>query len=197
MKENKKSLLNKVKSCSNSKISIAIVFTLVGIIATLAFYNLTSYSLASEKSHDFARWNDDDFFISDFDQAFQEMNAMHRRMDQIFAAHRKAMKNAFNEVNQVKSEKNNQVKISQKEDEDSYYYELYFTGFDKDEIIVGIKDNSLNFAAKSDKRISEKNSKSYNSSNFSYFFLLPDDAKTDDPQIVRKSDKVIVQLAKK
>jgi HSP20 family molecular chaperone IbpA len=95
----------------------------------------------------------------------------------------------------------NQTSVSSREDENFYYYELNFSGFNKEEISVKIENNSLTFAAQNKKEISQVKKEDKNhkdsSSSFYYSFSLTQFDNKKEPKIIRQDNKIIVKLSKK
>lgn len=168
--------LQKLRKKANlRKISFAFVIFFTGIASTLFVQNFAKAKEARDP----------------FSEMFSEMMAMEKTMNEAFAIHHQKMRTAFE-----KAQKNTDVassnysEVASKEDDDDYYYELRFSGFKKDEILVEVKDKTLKFAA-------QKNSENSSSSSFQYSFFLPKYNPEKSPEIIKTNDKVVVKLSKK
>ncbi len=127
---------------------------------------------------------------------FSEMEEMEKVMHESFIAHQKMMQKAFANI-----EKSNDTKftsrVSNSSDNNNYYYQLDFSGFKKEEILVSVKDNVVSFSAKSSETKSSEDSSSNASTQFHYSFLAPEYDHKSDPEIIKKDNQIIVRLAKK
>ncbi len=120
-----------------------------------------------------------------------EIDAMEKRMNETLENHQKRMREVFSEA----QKKGGKTSVSSTEDNDSFIYELNFSGFTKEEINVSMKDNVLTFFADKEK---DKNDKVAVASSFSYSFLIPPQYdKKIEPEITRQDDKIVVKLVKK
>ena len=118
------------------------------------------------------------------------LNGMEKKMDEVLSAHKKQMAEILEQA--TKSDSNgNKTSILSHQDNKNYIYELNFSGFKKEEIIVEIKDKNLVFSAKKEK----KDNNSQNLSSFYYSFSLPKDAAAV-PEIVKEDNKIIVKFSK-
>ena len=174
-----------------SRICIAVVFAAIGFC---------SATVAQNRAQDKVNINtaqlmqfDDPFFTSD--NIFKEMTLMEKNMDDMFAAHREHMAKIFDQAakNNISTTK---TSVSSREDEANYYYDLAFSGFKKDDIVVAIKDNNLTFSAKKDQDKSDKDQKLKSSTNFYYSFFVPQYNTKIDPEITKQDDKITVKFAK-
>jgi HSP20 family molecular chaperone IbpA len=189
-------LFVKVQKAIYSKVGIAIIFTLVGInIAILGF--AVGIGNARENTSPQEQFFESDFAISHdpliSSNLFEEIRQMQNQMDKIFENHRKRMDQIF--LNDEKTQKKNLSKVSTKEDEKSYVYELSFSGFDKENITTSIIDNTLTFSAKQEKKDNSKDKELYSNNSFHYSFSIP--KHEGEPEIIREKDKVTVKLYKK
>ena len=235
---NKKcSFLNNLKAeCKTincSKIFIATLFLLIGIIGTILAQNLINQTSGQSKkervqnqqikilqawSQEVSKWMNDfhrkemerssrffeDFYSNPFRQPsdpFVEMEKIHQKMRKNFANYDKLFGDNFyigkpDNYNPLF----NQTSVSQREDEDFLYYQLNFSGFNKDEIITTVKDNHLSFSGKKEQKEQEdKNSAKSESnltSNFYYSFFVPKYVDTENPEIKKEEEKIIVKFPK-
>lgn len=186
----------------------AVIFIAIGIVLTISFQTIKyRYEMAIVKKHlnNFYHDFDSDYvnFIDDQNDIEREVNRMQRRMDRIFSQHHNFFENNhFKNQNLNLSEVNNSsVKLH--EDDKSFYYELSFSGFKKEDINIEIKDNILTFQAQN--KISSNNSNDQkniseqikSNSSFSYSFLLNNHNSTSPADITKLDDKIIVKIAKK
>ena len=188
------------KSFFLSKIFIAAISILIGAVAVLIVQNMARSKTNNiekvmlNQQRDIAEFNRNLF--PDNSAIFAEMEAMEKRMNDIFKANHEHMKAVFDQANKGNVQMN-RAAISTKEDNNFYYYELNFSGFNKQDIVVGIKDNILTFLAQSKKENKDKKQKSESSSNFHYSFLVPEYDLKKDPEIIREENKITVKLSKK
>ena len=170
----------KIKSCCQSfnpsKKFIAVSCLMLGVASTLLVQNSSR-----------GRENlDQEFFGSE--NIFAETALINKKINEVFENNRQHMKEVFNEVRQ-----DNKSAVLQKEDDDSYFYELNFLGFKKEDIVVGVKNNVVTFAVEG-KGGKEKNDYSY--SSFHYSFLAPEYEVKKEPEIIREEGRVVVKLSK-
>ena len=92
------------------------------------------------------------------------------------------------------AEKRRWSKVTAKQDDISYIYELSFAGFDKDNISISIKNNILTLSARQKEKSKSKQHQLYSDANFYYSFAVP--KHKGKPDIVRKNNKIIVTLSK-
>ena len=188
------------KSFFLSKIFIAAISILIGAIAVLLVQNITRSktnnieNVMLNQQRYIAEFNKNLF--PDNSAIFAEMEAMEKRMNDIFKANHEHMKAVFDQASKGNVQMN-RAAISTKEDNNFYYYELNFSGFNKQDIAVGIKDNILTFLAQNKKENKDKKQKSESSSNFHYSFLVPEYDLKKDPEIIREENKITVKLSKK
>ncbi len=167
----------KFKSCCQnfnpSRTFIATTCLLLGVALTLLMQN---------SSRSYGHNND----------IFAEMAMMDKGMNEVFHNHRKRMNEMFEEVQKSSASKS---EVIQRENDDSYFYELDFSGYKKEDIIVGVKGNVVTFTAEN-KRAGEERKNSYSSSSFHYSFLVPQYDTGKEPEITRLDGKIIVKLGK-
>jgi len=189
--------LGKIKSAFLPKSGIATILVCAGIAAS-ALALSTHLSQAKEKVDQI----DDDPFFSGSDM-IAEMDQMQKRMDKMFDDNRKYLNQVLAETKKqnkelAKSGKNksgqNWSKVTMKQDDTSSIYELSFSGFNKNNIEVSVKNNILTFTAKQEEKDKNKKQESYFDNSFYYSFAIPDFQ--GNPEIVREDGKVTVKLAK-
>lgn len=154
-----------------SKTFIASTCLLLGIALTLLVQN------SHRKSNDI----------------FSEMVLMDKKMNEVFYNHRKHMNQMFEEV-QKKS--TNRSEVVQRENDDSYFYELDFSGFKKEDIVVAVKGNLVTFSAENKRTAGGERKNAYSTSSFYYSFLAPQYDVSKEPEITRLDGKIIVKLSK-
>lgn len=192
-------LTKKIKSCWQnfhpSKPFIATSCILLGIAATLITQNIfkPSYNHHHQMVRNFFPYPSFAFADDDF---FADIREMEAAIHQDFLNHQKRMREIFADVERH-SGNNNVARVSSSEDADNYYYQIDFSGFTKEEIVVGVKDNILSFAAENKKSGNDKNAEINSSSNFHYSFSIPQYNHKKEPEIIRKDNQIIVKLAKK
>jgi HSP20 family molecular chaperone IbpA len=203
------------KSFFCSKSSIAIIFALLGVIITILFQNIAhtrgNFAIKQEVkelkkwANDFDKMNQNhQKMLANVNEdpllgaknIFEEMTAMEERMNDIFARHHQYMKQAFKQAVSNSSNAKN-TNIIAKEDSENYQYELNFTGFKKEDIIVNVKNNLLTFLAKQEKIDKNKDNNFKSASNFYYSFLIPADLANKEPEILRQENKITVKFKKK
>jgi len=193
-KSDKPDYFRKIKSCyqnfSPSKPFIATAFILIGIAATL----ITQNFFKSRQNYFLIRnhfpFGPDIGFVDD--NLFNQIEAMQKEMEKTFADHRKRVKEIFDSSNVA-----NKSKVSSTEDEKNYFYQLEFFGFKKEDIVVNVNNNSVNFSAENKKFKSDKNQDQQAQASFYYSFLVPQYDDKKEPEIIRKDNQVTVKLAKK
>ena len=154
-------------------------FALFLVLSGVFYTNAMAHDVKNEESIDY------------YDHFFDDMRKMHKAMDDMFEKHQLQMKKVFED------DKNNaKTQISKKEDDKGYYYELSFDGYDKDDILVSVKDGSIIFQAKKELKEKKDGGNSYSRSNFYYSFSVPKDVVKTEPKIVREDNKVLVEFSK-
>jgi len=203
-----------------SKFFIAFLFFTLGVISVIYFQKIKkNYELSIIKKHFYQHQylNEDfyNFFLSD--QIDHDLKKMHEEIkkslehdDDFYHHFKESFNKNFHEFNQNSSQNNSELKIRQ--DDKNIYYELNFSGYNKDEITVEIKDNILNFKAQKNlDQESLKNSKTASNqiknqdqniqksfSSFNYSFLIEDNVDLSKPyKINRLEQKIIVEFSKK
>jgi HSP20 family molecular chaperone IbpA len=184
------------KSFFSSKIFIAVSFTLIGATTAVLAHNIKERKLSST-----SKFEDFDKVISehrkkmlenfDNNSIFAEIEAIDKKMEEIFKAHHKHIRDSF-EKDSKYSENSNKTAVFSHQDEKYYYYELSFSGFKKEDVSVEIKNNILTFSAKEKEENKEK--KQYLAANFFYSFSLPQYDNKHQPEIIREDKKIIVKL---
>ncbi len=219
-KSKARELLEKLKSYSPSKPFIATIFLCFGILITLITQSFASKTnektLAREAEQDHQikmlyHWqNEMDEWIKNNNQfhreqlshhyipdPFTEVERTHQRIRERIANFEKY----FYELNKAENKASQKSYLSQREDDNSVYYQLNFSGFDKEEISVKIENNILNLSAKKSGNDRNKDKKSdaklIQNSNFFYSFSLPKNIDVNNPQITKKDGEIIVRFSKK
>ena len=193
-KSHKSHYLKKIKSCyqnfSPSKLFIATAFITIGIAATL----ITQNFFKSRQNYFLIRnhfpFEPDIAFLDDV--FFNQIEAMQKQMEKTFADHRKHANEILDSSNLT-----NKSKVSSIEDDKNYFYQLDFSGFKKEDIVVSVNNNSVSFSAENKKFKSDKAQEQQVQGSFYYSFLVPQYDGKKEPEIIRKDNQVIVKLAKK
>lgn len=200
-----------------SKVCLAVIFTLLGISISILFQVLTpdkesvytrkqvrnlqiwsdSFEKTMEEHRKLLTSMDQDPFDENSEGIFAEMNEMQKRMNEIFANQHKQMAKIFLDGSRKKNIKSENSSVMTKQDDNFYYYELSFSGFDKDKVLVSMKNGFLTFAANKDGEFKDKKSESKNASSFRYSFSIPAYNEKIDPEITKMDDKIVVKFAKK
>ena len=156
------------------------------ILLTALFFTAFGIAIAAFASSVTSTKKTDSFeeVFSFHDKFFQEMIESEKRMNRLFFEEQKSFQKAF--ANEKSASK---TKISNHQDDDNYYYELYFSDFKKDDIVVAIKDGNLSFFANKNDEKSQ--------SNFYYSFSAPNYDSAKAPEISRQENMIVVKLAKK
>ncbi len=198
-KTEKNSSLFDNKSFIFSRLFIAIAFTIIGFAAATFTYKVAAERQKNNFIKEIREAKDSkgfieaiqrnrDLFVSNLDQ---DLAALENEAKEKFSNHRGNIKKAFGN-----SASDANAVISSHEDDQNYFYELKFSGFNKDEIVVKV-DKLINFSAKTKKEVNDKDKKSSSSSSFDYSFSLPDYDKKVKPEITKEDGKITVKLAKK
>jgi HSP20 family molecular chaperone IbpA len=192
-KNSSKSIFEKIKShCKSfnpSKTFIAASCILIGIGATLIAQNITqrknNYYLSRSVPLFF---HHDNFFESD--HIFAEIALMEQSMDEAF----KRMRMPTNQSSQTYP---NQSEVLRQEDENYYIYQLNFSGYKPEEVVVSVKNNVVSFFA--EKKQSDENKKpgKTSTSSFNYSFSAPQYDTKKEPEIIKKDGSITVKLSKK
>jgi HSP20 family molecular chaperone IbpA len=193
-KSDKPCYFKKIKSFyrnfSPSKLFIATTFILIGIAATL----ITQNFFKSRQNYFVIRNHfpfEPDIAFAD-DNFFNEIEAMQKEIEKTFADHRKRAKEIFDSNNVT-----NKSKVSSTEDDKNYFYQLDFSGFKKEDVVVSVNNNSVSFSAENKKFKSNKTQEQQAQGSFYYSFLVPQYDEKKEPEIIRKDNQVIVKLTKK
>ncbi len=214
LQKNKCSLISKIKNCcknfSPSKGFIATISVLLGISATILAQNIAKNrkdNLLQQRLErkwqgfytilDFDHQKFDDALFFDETNFFKEMQLAQKSINEVFENHRKKINQAFKESESKANKNSSATSVLKREDNQNYYYELSFTGFNKEDILVTIKSGFLTFSAKNEKENKSKDQKSYAAAKFNYSFSLPEYDEKKEPEILRQEDKIVVKLAKK
>lgn len=189
-----------------SRLFIALAFTLVGVLITITSqiivkytedskYKLNNYWLASNlinnHNESFRDLRSDPFLVSD--SIFEEIDAHQKRLNEVFKSNQQQIMEAFKKAEAVQGKA---ASVSMDEDSGNYYYQLSFSGFKKDEIIVSVDKNILKFFSKSREENGNK-SKNQQESSLYYVFSIPEWNHSKEPEILREDNRIIVRIAKK
>ena len=147
------------------------------LLASLGFLSVIPSSNADDNI---------DHFYENFEK---EMSLMQKNMNEMFEHHKSFMK----KISNPNKSSNSFTSVTRKEDDNFFYYELKFTKFDKDEVIVGIENDTLTFSGVN----KEKEKKKTQEISFYYSFSIPSFDKSVKPEIKREKDKIMVKLKKK
>ncbi|MBM5782429.1 MAG: Hsp20/alpha crystallin family protein [Pelagibacterales bacterium] len=198
----KKLNLQNIKKIFGSKIFIAIIFTLIGISGTV-LAKTKDHKQHTELANNEFDWNivqqhhqifeNDPFFQTN--GIFAEVAEMEKQMNKMFANHQKNMQKLFHEAKES-GKINSQSSVLKNEDEKTYYYELNFSGFKKEDIAIKIENNSLTFSAKKEDNKIDKDSEKKANSSFYYSFSLPKYNNKTEPEIIKEDNKITVKLQK-
>ncbi len=172
------------KSLFSSRLFIAIIFALLGSAIAIFAQDYYRQKILTSLNRNFYGPN-----------VFEEMLMAEKRINDILRSHNQYMMNVSNKIQ--KDQKISKSEVISKQDNENYCYELSFSGFKKEDVNVGIKDNILTFRAENNHENSGKNQKSYSSLNFYYSFLVPDYDHSAEPEIIRNDDKITVKFKKK
>ncbi len=136
------------------------------------------------------RWAFDDSGI------FKEMEEMQKKMKIIFDNHQKQLQILQKEFDKT-SNKASKSKIAFSEVDDGYIYELTFSGFQKEEVVINVENNNLLIFANNQKNSGlELENKKESVNSFYYSFSLPDFDRSKQPEIMKLENKIIVKLIK-
>ena len=136
------------------------------------------------------RWAFDDSGI------FKEMEEMQKKMKIIFDNHQKQLQILQKEFDKT-GNKPSKSKINFSEVDDGYIYELTFSGFQKEEVVINVENNNLLIFANNQKNSGlELENKQESVNSFYYSFSLPDFDRSKQPEIMKLENKIIVKLIK-
>jgi HSP20 family molecular chaperone IbpA len=170
------------KCMPSSKFLSALIFFILGVCITVFVQNYR------ERQRAFML-----YYPGFYDRNFtEEIRMMEKRIDDILKNHNQYLMTSLN-TNQKNDSKVFKSEVFAKQDDNNYCYELNFSGFKKEDVVIDVKNNILTFKMDS-KKDSNNN---YLSSNFYYSFLVPDYDTSKGPDIVKNDDKIIVKFAKK
>lgn len=198
--------IKKFKKILNSKIFIAVIFSLIGAFsATLIYANQSNVMARSENSNDYffenedlSRFNsihniaDDSFFNED--DFYHEFKMMQDNFDKIFHAKRQYFKKLEQE-NFKKFNQNNKysLKISQKNKDNKLIYLLKYKGYEFKDIDIKVENNFLVIQAQKQNKGHKKDKKNtfneeLTTNNIYYSFLLPNNIKSKTPEIKQEQN---------
>ena len=136
------------------------------------------------------RWAFDDSGI------FKEMEEMQKKMKIIFDNHQKQLQTLQKEFDKT-GNKPSKSKINFSEVDDGYIYELTFSGFQKEEVVINVENNNLLIFANNQKNVGlELENKKETVNSFYYSFSLPDFDRNKQPEIMKLENKIIIKLIK-
>ncbi len=184
----------KTKFSRKSKIIaivIASVLTLTGTTYALAKKNENKIENAEKIWHD-------SFFISPLhSDIFAEMEAMEKHMNKMFEEHRKFMSEMFRNAENKGDKQQERSSLSLFQEDEFYRYELIFSSFKKEDVMINVENRVVTFAARRDEeKVSKKKGELRSSKNFYYSITLPENA-DDKPEIIREDTKITVKFRKK
>jgi len=188
--------MKKIKSLLTPKL-IILVLTLSIFAAGATFAIARNAKQKEEKESAKMIWQND--FHRSFSGAdvFAEMEAMEKQMNKTFEEHRKLMAKMFHETRkQDDDQSGSKNSLALYQDNQSYRYELTFTSFKKEDVVISVNGGIMVVSAKSEK--SEKDKKkgeSHLSNNFFYSLSIPSDA-VDNPDIKREEGKITIEFTK-
>lgn len=194
-----------------SKIFIAIICFLIGASGAVLANNISTDPKIKEEQvvADYIQNVEEDFIHDPFNNDFfdhsnflKDMQRMQDRFDKIFTQQQQYLANLTNRSSYINSHVTASAKVDLKvqHNEDEISYLLSYKGYDKDDIIVKVIDDSIIFKAKKVKSKEgngeEKYLRSQSSSSFHYSLALPKDAIADDPKIIREDGLLKVTFDK-
>lgn len=183
-----------------SPLFIAVAFTIIGFTAATFIYKTAQDRQKDLFIQDIYAAKDSDgiietirrnrnLFVTNLDHDFA---ALEREARAKFLHHQDLVKEAINNG----SDSSGSARVSTREDDKNYFYELKFSGFDKDEIMVKTDNGMINFSANTKKEVNDKSRKSSTSSSFSYSFVVPNYDKKVKPEIIKEDDRITVKFTK-
>lgn len=202
LNDNKSFVIKKAfKKIISSKITFASIFLIIGSLLTYSCQQNHDQNPYKKRYHSHFFHDFDEDFEADF---FADFNAMHEKMERAFKAHRKMMRQAFEENNKILENSNSskiQASLQHFEDEKSHNFELKFSGIKPEEINVLIEKNYLIFSSKKADIVSTKNEEqsiqSSSTADFYYATFLSEYDEKISPEIIKNNEKISVKLLKK
>jgi HSP20 family molecular chaperone IbpA len=217
-------IISNIKNYNYSKSFIATLFLVIGVGSTLTFqtfaYNIKDNNNFRELSQTqqfqimkiwmeemnhfmnhyerkellkYNRFFNDSYYQNPLSEIRRIRSKIHQdltKFDNLFENNHRKFHKKIN---------NNQITISQKEDDGYLYFYLKSKDIAKNNIKINVEDNILIFASevKDESLIKEDNfrKESFSSSNFNYSFSLPKDI-NKKPIIKKEKDKIIVKFKK-
>lgn len=191
-----------------SKVFVALFFTMVGVILAIATQKIKQYQshkiyppFGINKFIEGSSFKENQgFFAFDHDKFFEDFERMEEQMHENLIAHQKQMRKIFKE-NHSNYRSSNQAYLQSFSNEKEIIFELNFSGYKPEQIDVKIENDTLIFSAKAENNVQENskesNKKSYEKSDFYYSFSLPEYDKSKQPEIVKSDGKISVKLLKK
>jgi len=188
---------NSIKKMLNSRLIILSTGLIFGIaicssVATCKESKKESNQLKiDEELHYENKWVFDDSGI------FKEMEEMQKKMKIIFDNHQKQLQTLQKEFDKTSNNKPSKSKITFSEVDDAYIYELIFSGFQKEEVVINIENNNLLVFANNQKNSGlESENKKESVNSFYYSFTLPEFDRNKQPEITKLENKIIIKLIK-
>ncbi len=166
----------KFKNFILSKVGIAIIALLCGICGTIVAETII-------KNNHQKKEND----LFNFEKIILDW---HNSSLNFFDKIRDDVNKTFYQSSQLNNDASTEVIVDKK---DKFYkYELTFSGYQKEDIVVEIKNNILAFyGKKSDKKENQKE-QSYINKSFGYSFYVPSPYNNQNPKILREDQKITV-----
>jgi HSP20 family molecular chaperone IbpA len=128
---------------------------------------------------------------------FAEMEAMEKQLSEALENQQKMMRKMFEEAKNMQfGGKTGGVSLANYQDENFYTYELNFSSFKKEDILVNVTERILTISAENENVSTDKKKVEMQlSNNFFYSMTIPTDADAE-PQIKREEGKIIVKFKK-
>ncbi len=124
---------------------------------------------------------------------FSQMQEIDKQIDSAFEQQRKLVSKIFQES---KASLRSSSSLTSYQDEKFYRYELKFSSFKKEDIVISYEGGMLTLSAKSDKSLSKDKTKELRSSKSFYYSLsIPSDV-VGDPEIKREEGKIEIKFAR-
>jgi HSP20 family molecular chaperone IbpA len=218
-------IISNIKNYNYSKGFIATLFLVIGVGSTLTFQTFAHNTKANNNFRELSQTQQfqimkiwmkemnqfmnhyerqellqyDRFFNDSYRQyPLPEIRRIRSKIHQDLAKFDDLFEN--NHLKFHKKINNNQITISQKENDEYLYFYLKSKNIAKNNIKINVEDNILIFASetKGESLIKEDNfrKESFSFSNFNYSFSLPKNI-NKKPIIKKEKDKIIVKFKKK
>lgn len=179
-----------------SRLSKIIAIALVAILGLSG----AAYAIAKKsenKTENAEKIWQDSFFVSPLhSDIFAEMEAMEKHMNKMFEEHRKLVSEMFSNVENKGSKQQERSSLSLFQEDEFYRYELVFSSFKKEDVMINVENRIVTFSARKDEeKNSKKSGEMHASKNFYYSIALPENAE-DKPEITREDKKITVKFRK-